>query len=211
MRRRILAAVLWIFVGFTCAGCSATELEDRNFPMMAAVDYEEGQVFFSYGFPQLSQKDDTDLQEAKVNAPMAAGNDFAESVRAFEQEMNKLADCNHMKVLVLGENLLREKGKYEEMLSYLKETELFPRNTYVCVVKDVHELFDIEENLPEDLGSYLESYLQNHESDRQLTRMNLGKLLDEKENQKEVVLLPYLEIEDGAVLWNKNWNPEKSD
>ena len=44
---------------------------------------------------------------------MAAGNDFAESVRAFEQEMNKLADCNHMKVLVLGENLLREKGKYE--------------------------------------------------------------------------------------------------
>ncbi len=210
MRKKILVAV-GILAVFVCGGCSATELEDRNFPMMAAVDYEEGQVLFAYGFPELNQKDNTDLEEAKVNAPMSAGNDFAESVRDFEQEMNKLADCNHMKVLVLGENLMREKELYEDMLSYLKETELFPRNTYVCVVKDVRELFDIEENLPEDLGTYLESYLQNHESNRQLTRMNLGKLLDEKENQKEIVLLPYLEMEDGAVLWNKNWNLEKSD
>ena len=37
-------------------GCSATELEDRCFPMMAVVDEKDGQISFGYGFPKLSQK-----------------------------------------------------------------------------------------------------------------------------------------------------------
>ena len=48
-------------------GCSATELEDRCFPMMAVVDEKDGQISFGYGFPKLSQKDNTDLEEARVN------------------------------------------------------------------------------------------------------------------------------------------------
>ena len=51
---------------FFC-GCSATELEDRCFPMMAVVDEKDGQISFGYGFPKLSQKDNTDLEEARVN------------------------------------------------------------------------------------------------------------------------------------------------
>ena len=46
-------------------GCSATELEDRCFPMMAVVDEKDGQISFGYGFPKLSQKDNTDLEEAR--------------------------------------------------------------------------------------------------------------------------------------------------
>ena len=54
-------------------GCSATELEDRCFPMMAVVDEKDGQISFGYGFPKLSQKDNTDLEEARVNIAPVTG------------------------------------------------------------------------------------------------------------------------------------------
>lgn len=196
------AAVLWgmLLCAFAFSGCSATQLEERSFPMLAAVDEEEGQVVFAYGFPALSQKDNTDLEEAKVNVPMTMGESFEASLAAYEGEMERKADCNHLKVLVLGEKLLQDKKAFYDMLDTLTDTERYPRNTYVCVTEDVSALFDTEENLPQDLGTYLELFLQNHESDGEIRHQNLGTLLDERKNRREVVNLPYISVEDGAIV-----------
>ena len=87
-------------------GCSATELEDRCFPMMAVVDEKDGQISFGYGFPKLSQKDNTDLEEARVNIAPVTGKTMESCVQTYDSRLEKLADCNHMKVLVFGENLM---------------------------------------------------------------------------------------------------------
>ena len=201
--KKCLLGVLLFFVPFV-QGCSATELENRCFPMMAVVDYRDGQVEFSYGFPNLSQSDNTDLEEAKVNATMTESGSFEACIRSYEKELSREADCNHLKVLVMGENLLQNPKQYDAMLSYLKETELYPRNTYVCVAEDIQALLECEEALPEDMGTYLESYLQNHESDRQIKLLNLGKLIDEQENQCETLELPYLQVRDGVIIWEQS-------
>ena len=100
-------------------GCSATELEDRCFPMMAVVDEKDGQISFGYGFPKLSQKDNTDLEEARVNIAPVTGKTMESCVQTYDSRLEKLADCNHMKVLVFGENLMEDTGRYEDVLSYL--------------------------------------------------------------------------------------------
>ena len=168
--------------------------------MAALVDDKDGQVVFAYGFPALSQKDNTDLEVAKVNVPMTSGASFAESLAAYEWEMSKKAYCSHLKVLVLGEQLLQDKKAFNDMLDTMEESDLYPRNTYVCVTKDVSVLFETEENLPQDLGTYLELFLQNHESDRQIRHENLGKLLDERRNRRKAVELPCLQVEEGAIV-----------
>lgn len=180
--------------------CSAVQLEERSFPMLAAVDEVEGQVVFSYGFPALSQKENTDLEEAKVNVPQMAGDSFVDCLLAYEGAMSRKADCSHLKVLVLGKRLVADKELFYEMLDTLKEQELFPRNTYVCVTEDVSALLGTEEQLPQDLGTYLELFLQNHESDRQIRRENLGTLLDEHTNRKKAVELPNLQVEQDAIV-----------
>ena len=119
---------------------------------------------FGYGFPKLSQKDNTDLEEARVNIAPVTGKTMESCVQTYDSRLEKLADCNHMKVLVFGENLMEDTGRYADVLSYLKQTGLFPRNIYVCVAEDPLALFETEEDLPQDLGSYLEQYLQNQES-----------------------------------------------
>lgn len=197
--RKCFALVL--SVQLLLCGCSATELEDRCFPMMAVVDEKDGQISFGYGFPELSQKDNTDLEEARVNIAPVTGKTMESCVQTYDSRLEKMADCNHMKVLVFGENLMEDTGRYADVLSYLKQTELFPRNTYVCVTKDPLALCGTEEGLPQDLGSYLEQYLQNQESTGQRKLIHLGRLLDEKENHILQITLPYLETEDHTICW----------
>lgn len=203
--KQCVVTILIVVMLMQISGCSATELEDRCFPMLAVVDYRLGQVQFAYAFPELSQKDATDTEEAKVDAPMTAGADFKEAVSASTLELDKKADCNHMKVFVLSSTFLKQEGVYENMIEYLQQQELFPRNTYVCVTNDVTALFDTEEALPTDLGSYLEEYLKNHEKEHDSELINLGTLMDESENHVKTLELPLLTMEEGAILWKENY------
>lgn len=164
----------WLFlVVFLMTGCSTTELEERSFPMLVAVAYENGTIQYKEAYPK-------------------------------EDSMGKLGakekDYNHLKVLVLEEDLLEYPNAYEEIISEMAKEEVFPRNTYVCVMDDVDDLFEMEKNISQDLGSYLEDYLKLHEAkkDRLLT---LGDLIDEQANQMFVLYLPYLEVDEGALVW----------
>lgn len=205
MKRKMQIGLFFVFFVTLFCGCSATELEDRCFPMMAVIDQQGEQITFGYGFPQLSQKENTDLQEANVNAAVIAGADIRSCVQQYNDQLEKRTDCNHMKVLVLGETLMKQKESYEKVLAFLKQTEMFPRNTYVCVTSDPEVLFSLEDTLSCDLGSYLEEFLQNHEDDRQIRLWNLGRLLDEQENHLLTVSLPYIEVKENSIRWTKQF------
>jgi translation initiation factor 2 beta subunit (eIF-2beta)/eIF-5 len=181
---------------------SSVELEDRCFPMAATIDFRLDKIEFSYAFPELSQKDNTDVEESKVDAAMALGNDLEESYNLYKKELSKTVDCNHMKVLVLGTALINS-DQYETTLDYLRQTELFPRNTLVCMTDDPSLLYEIEDNLPEDMGTYLESYLQKQSEDLDFDLPDLGALLDAQVNRNSQPALPYLDIEEGAIILEK--------
>lgn len=201
---RIGAAVMLLIAVCNLSACSATELEDRCFPMMAIADVKQERVRFAYGFPELSQKDNTDIEEADVGVPLTEGGNLAEALSVYEAELSNLADCNHMKVFVIGESLLRDTTQFNETLDYLRESEIFPRNTYVCVTGEIETLLEKADSLPEDEGSYLEKFLQHHESDHEIALTNLGTLLDEQINQRLTLKLPYVSVEDDAIVWTRN-------
>jgi len=182
------------------SGCGTTELEERCFPQLVTVGYEDDKVTYYAGFPKVEGADGKSATSSEIQVSTVTGASFEDSRKKFEQHLNKLADYNHLKVLVLEEDFMEEKAAYDGMLEYLAGQEDYPRNTYVCAVDDAEDLLEIEKNLPQDLGTYLELYLTNHEAqkDRLLT---LGDLIDEKENQNMVLYLPYLEIDDKYVEW----------
>lgn len=202
--RRYPALCLALALLLPLAGCSAVELEDRCFPMLAAVDYRVGQIAFAYGFPELSLKDDTDTDEAKVDAPAVLGRDFLSAVESCNGQLDRQADCNHLKVLVISGELLGQREAFSDMLRELRESELFPRNVYVCVTDDLTALRDAEPALPTDLGSYLEDFLMNHEKEHGGALVTLGTLLDETQNRSKTLYLPRLCAKDGAIRWEED-------
>ncbi len=180
--------------------CASTELEERCFPVMTAVGYEDGKVSFAAGFPRGGNSKNNNSQINEIQVPTTKGKNFEACKTKYESHLNKVADYNHLKVIVLEEELMEQTLIYEEMLDYLADTEEFPRNTYVCAVDDIEDLMKIEENLPQELGTYLEEYLNNHE-DKKATLLTLGDLMDEKENKSMILYIPYLEVEESFVEW----------
>lgn len=190
----------YIFLLCLCLiGCSATELEKRCFPQVVLVGFEEKNVVYGVGFPRGGGEESSDAI-SEIEIPVAEDIDFEKSRALYESRLNQEADYNHLKVLVLEEDFLEEKERYLDMLNVLANSQDFPRNTYVCTVEDVEDLLEIEDALPQDLGTYLETYLQNHEYNKGYM-ITVGDLIDEKENEKLIMYLPHLEVEDSYVEW----------
>ena len=203
MRRgkiRNIVCVLLVASCFLFTGCSETELEERCFPMLAAAGYEDNKVIFDVAFAKSGIAGQEKSTTEDVKAPKAKGQSFQKSMETFEGHLNKVVDYNHLKVFVIEEELIQEKESFHQMLDYLAKTEGFPRNTYVCAVDDMEDLFELEKKLSQDLGTYMEEYINKHEEGRSHI-LTLGDLLDEKENQTMILYMPYIEIEDKYMEW----------
>lgn len=183
-------------------GCGSAELENRCFPMLAAVDKAEESVEFVYIFPQAGLKSDNAQASDNVNLPPVKGNDFETARTKYENNLSKLADKNHLKVFIMGSEYVKEKDLYNKMLDELKRDESFPRNTYVCVTENIDKMLDLRETITTDLGSYLEEFLENHEENMEYKLVNLGQLIDEKENATQEIMLPLLQIQNETIVWN---------
>lgn len=168
--------------------------------MLAAVGYDDGKVLYDVVFPSTTGTGDAKSTQEKGNAPKTKRDSFEKAKQEYESRLNKVADYNHLKVIVLEEELIQESKAFGEMLDYLAKTEDFPRNTYVCAVDDIENLFEFKKNASQDLGTYLEEYISKHEEHKSHI-LTLGDLLDEKENQTMILYIPYLEVEENYVEW----------
>lgn len=192
----------WILAGVILGlvGCASTELEERCFPLMVGVGYEDEEISYILGFPRTGGSGEKKSSISEIKVPEVSEKSFQKSKEVYERHLNKTTDYNHLKVIVLEDDFLEQKDSYDKMLEYLAKTEEYPRNTYVCVVDDIEDLMDIEEQLPQELGTYLEEYI-NHQEEKKDQIVTLSDLLDEKENQKRSIEIPYLDVGDAYVEW----------
>lgn len=198
--RMFLMAFLMLGCTFFFSGCSETELEERCFPMLAVAGYEDNKVIFDTVLANPEETGQEKTSTGAIEIPKTKEKTFTKCMEAYESRLNKQVDYNHLKVFVIEEDLIEEKDKYNQMLDYLAETEIFPRNTYVCSVDDVEDLLELGQKLPQDLGTYLEEYINKHEEGKARI-LTLGDLLDEKENQTMILYMPYLKVEDNYMEW----------
>lgn len=198
--------IVLLFSMWSLISCGATELEERCFPMMVGIAYqsENREVTFVAGFPRVGSSGESEPLINEIQVAQVTTSSFTESKTKYENHINKDADYNHLKVLVLEEKLLEEKDVYVEILNVLAETEEFPRNTYVCIVEDLEKLMEIEKELPQDLGTYLEEYLNNHEVKKK-ELPTLGDLIDEEENKDLSLDIPVLKVRENYVEWERNF------
>lgn len=169
-----------LFFLLSLKGSKNTELEDRCFPMLVylEIDSHSNEEKLSYVFKE------------KPKDPAAYGE-------------SKTIDYNHLKVLLLDKSIVQEKLEYEAFIRVMLEKEVFPRNTYVCICEDKDAILSMEEQIEEDLGSYLEDYLKKN----QTHVVTLGDLIDDYCNEVEYNQIPQLEVKDNTFHLKNNSNP----
>lgn len=197
--QKVMALVLCIgLTGSLLGGCSTVELEDRTFPMLAAVweDQDSGNTSVSYLYQPLEKVSDEMTDQGEPEMYAAEAEHFYQAFDQYEKELNKVLDYNHLKVLVLGKSLLEDSSKFSEMLEFLKKEDEFPRNTYVCASADVSAILTLDESLPQNPGTYLEQLFENSADVDAGGLPTLGSLFDEQENRQKNLYLPYLTVQD---------------
>lgn len=189
MVKKYLGFLLWIgiplivlvVIALMFTGCSSVELEDRCFPTLAAVDINHGGKDNVTDTESTDNTEKTQKIEFYYNMEKSYEPEYADSienaVEQFEDRLPQKADTNHMKVLLIGKELYDDKETYAELMEYCKETRKIPRNTYVCVVDDINDIFD-------NMGSYYEQKIDKQEREEDLQIVTLGTLMDDYTNFK---------------------------
>lgn len=195
-----------ILIPLLCvAGCGATELESRSFPMLLAVDREfsdaalEERVGVACVMPVLRSEPDAATVAAAETSGMVWKSDFGGALMACGEEMEKTPDLRHLKVLLLSRSYWEDAQAMADLLDYLRQEPDIPRNTYVCVTENVEEVLALEASLPEDLGSYVEELLEKKAGNQELAWLTTGKMLDEQENRILKFPLPALLVNNSKL------------
>lgn len=185
----IVPVLVLIPVMLILVGCNANELENRCFPMLAAVDYDEeaGRVEFFYTFPKSGLNSDNAQETANVAIMPVYDTDFGSARQTYENDLSLDADINHLKVIILGKSFLEREDDYDLMIETLRQEETFPRNTYVAAVDDINRYFELNDSMNNDIGSYIETLLEKKQREEGLELVTIGDLMDDDTDAKENV------------------------
>lgn len=170
-----IPVIVVLTIGLMLTGCSAVELEERCFPTLAAVD-----IVDVVSHRDVSANENSGYIEFYYNMDKSYEPEYADDIKtavdSFEDRLSQKADTNHLKVILIGKTLRKDKAAYSDFMEYCTTSKKFPRNTYVCIADDINDIFD-------NMGDYYEQKInkENHEDGEPI--ITLGTLLDDYTNE----------------------------
>mgnify|MGYP004471981773 CR=1 FL=1 len=186
-----IPVIVVLTIGLMLTGCSAVELEERCFPTLAAVDIvdvdtdeitdkevTDNKAYVSHR--DVSANENSGYIEFYYNMDKSYEPEYADDIKtavdSFEDRLSQKADTNHLKVILIGKTLRKDKAAYSDFMEYCKTSKKFPRNTYVCIADDINDIFD-------NMGDYYDQKInkENHEDGEPI--ITLGTLLDDYTNE----------------------------
>ena len=205
MNNRIVTIVSMIFLVVLCfGGCGNTELEERNFPLAAAVTLTKENYQMAFGFEQLKDVADEKSEKENTSVLLAEGKDCMELFLHADGENPGEMDYNHLKALILNRSLLEDEKRLGAFLGYLEEENLFSRNTLLFVTEDEpDQVMEMDTVLKEPVGTYLNERIASDERFKDSEAVTLGSLFRIWENENENLWIPYINCAEDKMTLEK--------
>ena len=205
MKNRIVTIVSMIFLAVLClGGCGNTELEERNFPLAAAVTLTMENYQMAFGFEQLKDVADEKSEKENTSVLLAEGKDCMELFLHADGENPGEMDYNHLKALILNRSLLEDEKRLGAFLGYLEEENLFSRNTLLFVTEDEpDQVMEMDTVLKEPVGTYLNERIASDERFKDSEAVTLGSLFRIWENENENLWIPYINCAEDKMILEK--------
>lgn len=205
MKNRIVTIVSMIYLAVLClGGCGNTELEERNFPLAAAVTLTKENYQMAFGFEQLKNVADEKSEKENTSVLLAEGKDCMELFLHADGENPGEMDYNHLKALILNRSLLEDEKRLGAFLGYLEEENLFSRNTLLFVTEDEpNQVMEMDTVLKEPVGTYLNERIASDERFKDSEAVTLGSLFRIWENENENLWIPYINCAEDKMILEK--------
>ena len=205
MKNRIVTIVSMIFLAVLClGGCGNTELEERNFPLAAAVTLTKEHYQMAFGVEQLKEVAEEKSEKENTSVLLAEGKDCMELFLHADGENPGEMDYNHLKALILNRSLLEDEKRLGAFLGYLEEENLFSRNTLLFVTEDEpDQVMEMDTVLKEPVGTYLNERIASDERFKDSEAVTLGSLFRIWENENENLWIPYINCAEDKMILEK--------
>ena len=205
MKNRIVTIVSMIYLAVLClGGCGNTELEERNFPLAAAVTLTKENYQMAFGFEQLKDVADEKSEKENTSVLLAEGKDCMELFLHADGENPGEMDYNHLKALILNRSILEDEKRLGAFLGYLEEENLFSRNTLLFVTEDEpDQVMEMDTVLKEPVGTYLNERIASDERFKDSEAVTLGSLFRIWENENENLWIPYINCAEDKMILEK--------
>ncbi len=214
--KKYRAALLLTIGMLHASGCASTELEQRSFPLAVGIDLQEEDyeviareaseedVFrreagktpdlaVSYDFPDLAQISEKGKTVDTAMGLSLEGADMYHVEKSYENNTNRVLDYNHMKAVVLGENVFSDTVQLRGILSAWEQREASARNTSLLIGSgSAAEILSLTEETEGSMGTYLEEMLESQKDFKQNKIATVGNLMNQWHNQDELLLIPVL-------------------
>lgn len=194
-KKQLAALALTLLCACSFCGCSVQELENRSFPLAVGIGEKDGECHLVYKFEDLSAVSSREGTDAGSMEQDAYASGFYPAMTAYERENGKVMDLNHVKVIIFEQDFLENEQMYEDFLAYMKQSQDISWNTLLFVTKDVGAITDLQENMTEPIGTYLEEMQEGNSQLDEKKLVTLGSLLNDSSNRRKNLLIPYLKEE----------------
>lgn len=192
-KKRLLRLGLLVLLSGSLMGCEqSVELENREFIMAIGIDLgEEDNYEFTYAFPNLSEltgkgggtkKQPLSLKAASLNG----------AEEQFNRMSDKVMDYGQVKVLVLGEDLVRNDQALSVLVHEIRNKPQMARTILMCQsLASAREIIEMDKNMEGSVGMYLEELFKNQ---------NKEKIFNDFMRNMSADALPKVEAKENRIL-----------
>lgn len=198
MREKILLVLCF---SLFLTGCAGVEPEKRTYPLVMAADYKNGVYTVSYGMPNLPASTGQEKDQENGDNPALLtfeGETLEEIQEIYESSQEKYLDMGHLKVLLLGEELV-ESDAWQTVLRKLRQDPSVGEDIYVFQTRDIQKVMELNGRLSSSLGEYILGIYENRPSTERKKGISLRKVYSYLLEKGELIRLPRLKTENGSI------------
>lgn len=212
MSKKSLFTVLLIGMMFILTGCwDSTELNDRHIVLEIALDKAQevenkvGQGDYyevTYTIPDIKKLSGKEsLAEDVKSAMTTTSPTLVDSIEQMETKTQNTITLNHVKAVILGEELLKDKHLFENAINSLARNIEFSRGTNVLTVQGKASEITQGKNYQNPiLGLYIMRYFNNENKGAgNAKQQTLGNIVKEIQNTG-VTTLPIISKGEGETV-----------
>lgn len=129
-------------------------------------------------------------------------NDFAREFLDVKNTGNRMTDYSHLKVMILSQKFIEDATAMQELIGLMEQSNEVPQSIYLVVAENAGEIVDMQKELGESVGNYLEQTFENVSQVKKQAYPTLGMLYQERSNQNETLFIPYVEVENEDLVIN---------
>lgn len=182
-------------------GCtSRAEVENRDFVQVLGIDYERNEYIVYYALPDLGVVSDQPTADTEQLLRQFQSADLYKVEEEYQLSSEKKLDIKHLKAIVIGENLARNKKAMEDFLWYCENHYEISKSTFVFLTNsNLSQVMDFNKKVPDGLGKYLEQLQELNLYKTSQSKVSLGSLINERNNTDMCVSVPVIAIQSNNL------------